>query len=91
MDHGGKYIYVYVLYFTICFSSLTHIVLCFILIYFEIIYSAFHLSAEGTYSYGRLTVYNETTLRWQVVIAEEERVVDDLMLVQMNGHGKRGL
>ena len=52
--------------------------------------SAFHLSAEGTYSYGRLTVYNETTLRWQVVIAEEERVVDDLMLVQMNGHGKRG-
>ena len=64
---------------------------CVLSLYILKLYSAFHLSAEGTYSYGRLTVYNETTLRWQVVIAEEERVVDDLILVQMNGHGKRRL
>jgi hypothetical protein len=45
-------------------------------------WSAFYLQAEGTYSYGRLTVFNASTLRWQVVIAEEERIVDDLLVTK---------
>eukprot|EP00497_Spongosphaera_streptacantha_P002618 TRINITY_DN3213_c0_g1_i1.p1 TRINITY_DN3213_c0_g1~~TRINITY_DN3213_c0_g1_i1.p1 ORF type:complete len:123 (+),score=8.00 TRINITY_DN3213_c0_g1_i1:93-461(+) len=51
-------------------------------------WSAFYLQAQGTYSYTRFTVFNATTLRWQVVFAEQERVVDDLWVVQEH-HGVR--
>ena len=44
-------------------------------------WSAFYLQAQGTYSYGRLTA-TSTEMRWQVVIAEEERVVDDVLIVR---------
>ena len=44
----------------------------------------------GTYSYGRLTVTNQSHLRWQVVLAEENRVVDDVALV-VHKHGPWGM
>lgn len=45
-------------------------------------WSAFYLQTPGTYSYGRLTVLNATALQWSVVIAEEERVVDDVIVLK---------
>ena len=51
-------------------------------------WSAFYLQAPGTYSYGRLTAHNSTVLQWEVVLAEEERVVDDV-IVHSSRHGPR--
>ncbi len=51
-------------------------------------WSAFYLQAAGTYSYGRLTAHNASTLQWQVVLAEEEAIVDNV-IVQTASHGPR--
>merc|ERR1711871_961860 len=51
-------------------------------------WSAFFLQAEGTYSYGRLTAHNSSLLQWEVVLAEEDRVVDDVRIVSKH-HGPR--
>eukprot|EP00854_Cymbomonas_tetramitiformis_P014426 gene14426-17055_t len=37
---------------------------------------------QGTYSYGRLTVYNGTAMRWQVVMAEQNKVVDNVLITK---------
>lgn len=40
------------------------------------------LHREATYGYGSLTVYNETTLHWQMIRAQDGKVADDWWFVR---------
>jgi len=51
-------------------------------------WSAFYLQAAGSYTYSRMTAHNSSSLHFQTVIAEEERVVDDIWIIA-EGHGPR--
>ena len=51
-------------------------------------WSAVYLQKGGTYSYGRLTAHNRSVLQWQVVVAEEETMVDDV-IITASSHGPR--